>query len=75
MYYCDKPISTNADDLLDRSSFSGILANALVNLKCINIISNRNKNNKTTWKDDEKVYQVRKVKFKPKTYEVIEIKE
>lgn len=33
MYYCDKPISTNADDLLDRSSFSGILANALVNLK------------------------------------------
>lgn len=62
----------DVDHVLPRSRGG---TNALGNLKCINIISNRNKNNKTTWKDDEKMYQVRKVKFKPKTYEVIEIKE
>ena len=33
MYYSDKPIISNQDDLLNRKSFSSLLAKTLVELK------------------------------------------
>ena len=45
------------------------------NLQCTNIITNRNKGDKTTWMDENRQYQVRKVKNKSNTYKVVFIKE
>ena len=45
------------------------------NLQCTNIITNQIKADNITWKDQGNTYQVRKVKGKSKTYEIVEIKE
>ena len=45
------------------------------NLQCTNVITNDNKANNTTWNDNGKTWQVRRVKGNRKKYIVVEIEQ
>ena len=45
-----------------------------VNLQCTNIVTNETKEDKTTWQDDDRTWQVRRVKGNKKAHKVVEVK-
>lgn len=67
-YNLDTEEGWNIDHILPESKGGGSNEG---NLQCTNIQTNRIKADKTTWIDDNREYQVRKIKNKAKSYKVV----